>query len=869
VRPISDVGSPRGVGERRWTSGHGGANERGVVLVLFALLISLLFFVAAIVLSVGSWWVHSRHLQTKVDAAALAGGGVWGFPCGADIESGIEAEARRFVGQHVRADGMPFNATTYNAQVGGTPGSQIHVVLNGPVWWDDDAGLTPLDRTSPLNPSICQSKTLDVKATEANSGPLFDWLDFFPDIKRRARVEIQEVEGLTGLLPIAVRLPQPLSAAAVFYDEESGSILDVEYFRQVCTPFSPGGCIFGAPPGLGQWTTEPDASATTAPWATFPVAGETGVVVATSFRPACGVGTPPAGPPCLEAAGWAGQPVDTFCRQANGAVKCYDTDGNGTTQTVRSGVHFIRGYGNVDTGTGPPQLRNAYLDSPTTDCGAYFSSLPSTCAVRLNVAVDLGALLGTYPPPAGNTAPLKAGDVEVRYRLARADGTSSCNYNAQCDLLPANSEDTGVVTFSTTGDPSSPHLPITPNSQGNAVALQIKLRNAANASDPDCGASYTDLCRWFYTASTISESVPPTDLEILEAPIQRSFMGDLDRTGPLSWLRLTVDQDCDLTTITDRIIGGDPLTGADAASQPAGAERCYAVEMGLSGGLARDQDEPPIALNLGSGSSQRALIDCDRDLPNLKDEVVTGCRWPSYAANKFDTTPLCPATNGFFNVPKAAPFEKWPPFRCVLTQTTAAANQIVQGFNERLFGKSNNPKCPTEDTTGYPPPTGSKAPWTKGRNYWHRDNNVIDDYTFAWDGTGIPSGATKGNTLLSNDPRLVTLFFTTYDSFTGPGNEVYPIVGFGNFYVTGYGRTSNGGWQGGAPDDPCDDGNDNDLQNGNGNEPPPDLDFAKNTTWVWGHFVKDVVPGPFTTGGSGILCNPEASFQPCVAVLVE
>ena len=158
----------------------------------------------------------------------------------------------------------------------------------------------------------------------------------------------------------------------------------------------------------------------------------------------------------------------------------------------------------------------------------------------------------------------------------------------------------------------------------------------------------------------------------------------------------------------------------------------------------------------------------------------------------------------------------------------------------------------------------------RGRNYWHRDNNDYDDETFAWDGD-TPSDESDdwGNELADNDPRLVTLFFTTYDSFTGPGNEVYPIVGFGNFYITGYGRTSNGSWQGGSPDDPCDEGNDGDLLNGNGNEPPPDIDFSRNTTWAWGHFVKDVTPAPFTTGGSGVLCNPEASFQPCVAVLVE
>ncbi|MEX0850674.1 MAG: hypothetical protein WD015_04140, partial [Gaiellaceae bacterium] len=601
------------------------------------------------------------------------------------------------------------------------------------------------------------------------------------------------------------------------------------------------------------------------------VAAKTGVVVATSFRPRCGAGTPPAEPPCLEDSGWTTQPVDSFCQEP--AVQCYDADGSGATQTVRSGVHFIRGYGSTDTGTGPPQLRSAYLDSQSLSCGAYFNSSPNPCTVRMNVAVDLGALQGKYPPPDGNTGPLKAGDVQVRYRLVRADGTSSCDYTAQCDLLPGNADATGVVTFSTQGDLASPHLPITASSRGNAVALEIKIRNSSNASDPDCGGDFSDLCRWFYTASTISESVPPTDLEILAAPIQRSFMGDIDRTGPLKWLRLTWDQDCKPLTFADRVLGWDPIAG-DAASQPVNAERCYIVDMGLSGGLARDQDEPPIALNLGTGASQRALIDCDPNIPNIKDEVVKGCQAPSYSANKFDTTPLCPGTAGFFVTPKAAPFDKWPPFRCVLTQTTEAANQIVQGFNERIFGKSNNPKCPTEDMTGYPPPAGSSAPWTKGRNYWHRENNMIDDYTYAWDGdtpgtTLVEKADDWGNELRDEDPRLVTLFFTTYDSFTGPGNDVYPIVGFGNFYVTGYGRTGPGGWQGGAPDDPCDDGVDSLEYEYTGNEPPPDLDYAKHTTWVWGHFVKDVVPNPFSTGGSGVLCNPEASFQPCVAVLVE
>jgi hypothetical protein len=295
----------------------------------------------------------------------------------------------------------------------------------------------------------------------------------------------------------------------------------------------------------------------------------------------------------------------------------------------------------------------------------------------------------------------------------------------------------------------------------------------------------------------------------------------------------------------------------DAATQPTGSTPCYVVDMGTAGGLARDQDEPPIAFNLGDNSSQRAYVDCDPNIQPIKAQIQQGCQWPSYAANRFDTTPYCPEPGAFFTLPKAEPFDGWPPYRCVITQTgNPSVGQISHGFNLRIFGKEANPKCPADDVTQY----------VKGRNYWHRHNNDYKAETFAWDGDGTPS-LKKGNTLPESDPRLVTLFFTTYDSFTSTGNAVYPIVGFGNFYVTGYGEVSAGVWKGGGPEDPCDDGNG--LEIGAGNDPPPDIDMSRNTGWVWGHFVKDVTPSAFTTGGSGVLCNPEASFQPCVAVLVE
>ena len=190
---------------------------------------------------------------------------------------------------------------------------------------------------------------------------------------------------------------------------------------------------------------------------------------------------------------------------------------------------------------------------------------------------------------------------------------------------------------------------------------------------------------------------------------------------------------------------------------------------------------------------------------------------------------------------------------------------MIRGFNNRLFGVFNNPTCPS-----------GTAHFVKGRNYWHDANNSYQDaagtdlFTFAQDNP-LPA---RGNRIRLDDPRLVSFFFTPYDSFSSNGGDEYPIVAIGGFYVTGYGRTTAGGgaWQGGAPEDPCTDGNSGNpldgLPLGRGNEPPPDLNLGKNQTWVWGHFVNPVYLTTDATP-SGRICNPGATITVCVAGLVE
>ena len=137
-------------------------------------------------------------------------------------------------------------------------------------------------------------------------------------------------------------------------------------------------------------------------------------------------------------------------------------------------------------------------------------------------------------------------------------------------------------------------------------------------------------------------------------------------------------------------------------------------------------------------------------------------------------------------------------------------------------------------------------------------------YGFSLDGTPVhPPYAARGTKFNDADKRLVNLFLTPYGSFTSTGNQVQALVGLGSFYITGYGHFTGGGL---VMDDPCSDGSSFPDYAYTGNDPPPDLTGRPGDRVIWGHFVKDVSGA---TGGTGVLCQPELSFNPCTPVLVE
>ena len=815
-------------------------DERGVMIVMFAIVLPLILIVGAVTWDAGNWWTHRKHLQTKADAGALAGGGSWEFPCGSSIDGRIVAEARKYVGPHRGPGNQDFTVgTTYNPQIGGKEGKDIHVVLNGNTWWDDDDGLDPADSSEPVG-SICESMTLDVKATEANNDLLFGLVPFVADIKRRARVEVQEVESVSGLLPIAVRAPEPVSAA-IFYNEGDGSIRGVKYFVR-------NSSIFGLPASLQGWSTynseDPD------PWARFTPNAKTGVAIAVSLRGACDTNLPSpntkivtSSAPCFEDEGFTD--IDQLCNQGSGTqvVECFYATGNFPSESVQSGLHFIRGYPEGNVGSGRPELRGAWLENVDCPANGYFNSVSglNPCRTKLTVKVDVGSLMGNPPGLPNSDEETRNGlNTQVRYCLVR-----STSNNQECQNQfdpPQDMNCAGAGPEVTCSTVPGTHLSLPHNSLGNGIAIEVKLRHTTVAGRPACtlDADYSDNCRWFYTGNGFYtvDTEPTRDL-VLAAPVQRSFRGNSTNSSSVRWLRLTADRFCD---------GSKVDVDWEAASQPIGGTRCFFMDMGLKGGLALDADEPAIVFDDGSGKSQTGAVDCDPDISQgqmLIQGIVTGCG-PSYARHPFDWNPACPQQNNLFTTPNPGPpwnDGRWPPLRCIKTRPSSTANQFDRGFDRRFFG-SEGAACPS-DATGF----------VRGRNYWDQDNNPLNNRLYGYK----DDSPARDTHFHPDDPRVITIFLTTTEGFTNTGQDTFPISGFVEVYVTGYGRLNGSGNL--TIDDPCP-----------GSTPPPAADYECSGSdcgnIVWGHFINYRVPSARATP-SGRRCNPGASTMPCVATLVE
>ncbi|UTI65898.1 pilus assembly protein TadG-related protein [Paraconexibacter antarcticus] len=287
------------------------------------------------------------------------------------------------------------------------------------------------------------------------------------------------------------------------------------------------------------------------------------------------------------------------------------------------------------------------------------------------------------------------------------------------------------------------------------------------------------------------------------AGFQRSFWNDptdqTSRGGPIGTfdvLNPSIQQVSDLRACTPNF-------------STCATKLTFAVDIKGSLTLAAATD-PAISLRVqNSGGGQTQAVDCD---PNrdLVDSIILGCQ-PKYQVN--DGSPCSTVTTPYPS--------------CVGTEQGNFSNKPAKAFNERfLCNPPGNPgNCKAGNLAGGfdGKPTTCPPAGSFGHNNW-------------------PNYPT-------NDPRLIGVYVTPFGTFQGNGQDLFPIVKFAQFYVTGYASNGSGF------DNPC-------IGQGDEFAPGTESDIGV----VSGHFVK-----PLAGGGEGAT-NTDCDTNDvggCVAVLVK
>jgi putative Flp pilus-assembly TadE/G-like protein len=347
-------------------------DERGAALAWFALSLPVLILAAAFVVNFAKWFEDKRHLQTEVDAAALAGGQNFSslFASTCD-DTSIATSALQYAGDGWRA------VNPYNPQV--SDPSSVHIVLNGDdnSYWKTGDPNVPAQTWGNLGSpcSMGDNALLDVKATHDQPSSFFGSLvpsGVLPAIHAHAQVKLETLTG-EGALPVAVPQPTPLNARAYFVNEATGAVLgSVPLFDSGVSNVTCG----------GECWTSFDAKSNT--YYTFAVPTNT-TVGNVSVRVALSENV-----------------NNNQCGQA--LVACYDDP---TALTNPSGIDHIRVYDQSAPVPATAPFMAVYGATLTpgaaAGCGnAYFAYLAgaANCTVRLHVRASLLSNATTTLTPA-------------------------------------------------------------------------------------------------------------------------------------------------------------------------------------------------------------------------------------------------------------------------------------------------------------------------------------------------------------------------------------------------------------------------------------------------------------------------------------
>jgi hypothetical protein len=322
-----------------------GSDERGATLLIVAVGLAAMIFIVALVVDVANWKIHKRHLQLQADAAALAAAG--SFSVTNCLPGVMLAEAHKYGGPD--ASGA---LALYNGQVGGTPASNMHILMNSTGYFGDAGAGDNTDGTP------CTKQYIDIKATETDLPWFIGFGGLVSKINAHARVSVLQQGSSNSTLPIAVPNPKPTVAGAIFINEANGNVVGTVALHDVGVSNSLE--MYGSDPGT--WANIADLPA------------HTGVVIALSGRPAGSFSL-------------AGT-LATICGQP--LTDCYDS----STDPPTFGLSYIRGFNPNGSGAqpNPPLLRTVELLAGACPNNAYFSNNTTGCVYDIYARIDKGNL---------------------------------------------------------------------------------------------------------------------------------------------------------------------------------------------------------------------------------------------------------------------------------------------------------------------------------------------------------------------------------------------------------------------------------------------------------------------------------------------
>ncbi|MEJ7826181.1 MAG: pilus assembly protein TadG-related protein [Solirubrobacteraceae bacterium] len=324
----------------RRSRGRGVRDERGVVLVMVALMLLAIIGVGGLVVDVGNWFAHKRHLQVQADAGALAGAGKFRIPCDPSVSATIVNESAKYSSvEYSGPGGTP--GPGYNPQLA-TPAGALHRMTNSKRFFGPQG---PTDTTA-VEKQPCPAKMIDVKLTETDL-PWFLKIAQVPFINAHARVEIRK-KSTSGANALPVGVPEvgPQTARALFVDESNGDVIaSTDLVRT------------GTSNGLAIWSNSSTPKPVTIDRANI------GVRIVLS-----------------------GNTATTTCGDL--LVNCYGAGTNAAITANTPGLVHIRGWSDTPTGTATaPRARNVDLLSGTCEDG-YFTATAGSCTVGIRATIE-------------------------------------------------------------------------------------------------------------------------------------------------------------------------------------------------------------------------------------------------------------------------------------------------------------------------------------------------------------------------------------------------------------------------------------------------------------------------------------------------